>query len=138
MEKQTRQQQPCHQAPEKLSNSSRKQKTLSIVDKDKSKKLKQDQECIEDLLAERTTLQKLVSQKQETLRQLRLVKLYRAKNNLPELQILIDKWREACQQSLTELHMQMPTPKPSINDLIQLWHLDANLLQYKKDEDSFQ
>ncbi|XP_033102740.1 swi5-dependent recombination DNA repair protein 1 homolog isoform X2 [Anneissia japonica] len=58
-------------------------------------------------------------------------------NDLSELQKLIDKWRGACQESLSELQERMPEPRPSINELIQLWQLDQDLLRYKTEEQSF-
>ncbi|XP_033102739.1 swi5-dependent recombination DNA repair protein 1 homolog isoform X1 [Anneissia japonica] len=107
----------------------------------KSKKLKQvnddSKEKLQTLMTERASLRTLVLQKQESLRQLRLVKLYRTKNDLSELQKLIDKWRGACQESLSELQERMPEPRPSINELIQLWQLDQDLLRYKTEEQSF-
>lgn len=88
--------------------------------------------------ARRAELMKTIGEQKESLRKLQMVKKYRKKNNLAELQILIDKWRDVCQQSLESLQSKMSAePQPGIGQLIQSWNLDAELLHYDIDEEGF-
>uniref|UniRef100_A0A8C4XQV9 Swi5-dependent recombination DNA repair protein 1 homolog n=1 Tax=Falco tinnunculus TaxID=100819 RepID=A0A8C4XQV9_FALTI len=57
----------------------------------------------QQLLEEKVRLMKQVQEKEELLRRLKLVKMYRSKNNLSELQALIAKWRSSTQRMLYEL-----------------------------------
>lgn len=87
----------------------------------------------------RSLLSKELAEREEELRKLRLVKMYRSKNNLEELQSLIDKWREVSQQAIQDLHSAMPEPKPSLTELINHLGIDHQLLRFKStdEEDSF-
>ncbi|CAI9605492.1 unnamed protein product [Staurois parvus] len=63
----------------------------------------------QDLLQEKRRLLKRVEEKEEILRRLNMVKLYRSKNNLTELQSLIEKWRKGSQLLLYELQTTLST-----------------------------
>ncbi|TKS85724.1 Swi5-dependent recombination DNA repair protein 1 -like protein [Collichthys lucidus] len=56
-----------------------------------------------DLPQQREQLRKEVKDKTETLRRLKMVQMYRSKNDLTQLQNLIDKWRSCAQAALYEL-----------------------------------
>ncbi|XP_072041979.1 swi5-dependent recombination DNA repair protein 1 homolog [Amphiura filiformis] len=86
---------------------------------------------------ERRQLAKTIQEQKETLRQLQMVKMYRKKNNLEELEVLIDKWRGVCQETLTTLQEKMPEPRPDLGSLIKNFNLDAELLKYNEDEEEF-
>ncbi|XP_060588428.1 swi5-dependent recombination DNA repair protein 1 homolog [Ruditapes philippinarum] len=80
-------------------------------------------------------LMKELESKEEQLRKLRMVKMYRSKNNLEELQTLIDKWRAVSQQALQDLHAAMPEPRPTLTELINHLGIDHELLHFNAEED---
>ncbi|XP_033633499.1 swi5-dependent recombination DNA repair protein 1 homolog [Asterias rubens] len=83
------------------------------------------------------SLQRQVAIHTETLRKLKMVKMYRTKNNLSDLEVLIEKWRSACQTALMELHQRLPEPRPTMGTLITDWKIDPDLLNFDPDGDSF-
>ncbi|CAH2322429.1 Hypothetical predicted protein [Pelobates cultripes] len=85
-------------------------------------------------------LLKRVEDKEEFLRRLKMVKLYRSKNNLTELHSLIEKWRKSSQQVLYELQTTLSTEnsKISLTQLIENCNLDDKLLQYNRAEEDFE
>ncbi|XP_062832357.1 swi5-dependent recombination DNA repair protein 1 homolog [Anolis carolinensis] len=92
-----------------------------------------------ELMEEKATLVKQVQEKEELLRRLKLVKMYRSKNNPTELQSLISKWRSSSQMMLYELQMALATDnqKLSITQLIDNFGLDDQLLHYNRTEEDF-
>ncbi|KAH3841656.1 swi5-dependent recombination DNA repair protein 1 homolog [Dreissena polymorpha] len=82
-------------------------------------------------------LERQIAEKEELLRKLNMVKMYRAKNNLEDLQGLIDKWRGVSQQSLTDLHASMTDePRSSLTRLIDHLGIDHDLLKFRTDDDN--
>ncbi|KAM9325059.1 swi5-dependent recombination DNA repair protein 1 homolog [Gastrophryne carolinensis] len=94
----------------------------------------------QDLLQQKRKLLKQVEDKEEVLRRLKLVKLYRSKNNLTELQTLIQKWRKSSQLLLFELQTALTTEntKVSLTQLIESCGLDEKLLHYNRTEEDFE
>ncbi|NP_001087482.1 swi5-dependent recombination DNA repair protein 1 homolog isoform X1 [Xenopus laevis] len=92
------------------------------------------------LLQEKKLLLKKLEEQEDTLRRLKMVKLYRAKNNLSELQSLIEKWRKSSQLSLYELQAALiaENNKVTLSQLIESYGLDENLLHYNRTEEDFQ
>ncbi|XP_057704819.1 swi5-dependent recombination DNA repair protein 1 homolog [Corythoichthys intestinalis] len=92
-----------------------------------------------DFAQRQERLSREVKDKTETLRRLRMVKMYRSKNNLAQLQTLIDKWRRCAQNALYELQSAIPVEgrKASLSELIDLFGLDENILHFDRAEDDF-
>ncbi|KAL3971950.1 hypothetical protein ACER0C_025299 [Sarotherodon galilaeus] len=84
-------------------------------------------------------LRKEVKDKTETLRRLKMVKMYRSKNDLTHLQTLIDKWRHCAQAALYELQSEVPIDgrKASLSELIDLFNLDDSILHFDRTEEDF-
>ncbi|KAJ7325174.1 hypothetical protein JRQ81_018194 [Phrynocephalus forsythii] len=93
----------------------------------------------EELLDEKVMLAKQIQEKEELLRRLKLVKMYRSKNNPPELHSLISKWRSSSQAVLYELQSALSTDgrKLSISQLIDSFGLNDQLLHYNRTEEDF-
>ncbi|MEQ2248250.1 hypothetical protein ILYODFUR_017361 [Ilyodon furcidens] len=91
---------------------------------------------LEDLALQ---LRKEVKEKTETLRRLKLVKMYRSKNDLTQLQTLIDKWRSCAQAALYELQSECPVEgrKADLSELIDLFGLDDSILCFDRAEGDF-
>ncbi|XP_038046196.1 swi5-dependent recombination DNA repair protein 1 homolog [Patiria miniata] len=85
----------------------------------------------------REELLRQVAADMERLRKLKMVKMYRTKNDLSELQDLIDKWRTACQTALEELHHMTSEPRPPMGKLISDWKVNPELVQFDVETDSF-
>eukprot|EP00057_Strongylocentrotus_purpuratus_P032048 XP_786489.1 PREDICTED: swi5-dependent recombination DNA repair protein 1 homolog [Strongylocentrotus purpuratus] len=85
----------------------------------------------------RKELTRQVAEKEETCRKLKLVKMYRSKNDLEALQNLIEKWREGCQTSILRLYKKHPEPKPSLGDFINSCRLDKDLIKFDEEEETF-
>lgn len=84
-------------------------------------------------------LRKEVKDKTETLRRLKMVKMYRSKNDLTHLQTLTDKWRHCAQAALYELQLEVPIDgrKASLSELIDLFNLDDSILHFDRIEEDF-
>ncbi|ESO96827.1 hypothetical protein LOTGIDRAFT_115232 [Lottia gigantea] len=78
-----------------------------------------------------------VSDKEEKLRKLKMVQMYRKKNDLSKLEVLIQKWRNVSQEAIRDLRQMLPEPKPSLHDLIQHLQIDIKLLKYNSESDDF-
>ncbi|KAF7253157.1 hypothetical protein EYD10_01172 [Varanus komodoensis] len=91
------------------------------------------------LLEEKMTLVKQIQEKEDLLRRLKLVKMYRSKNNPTELQSLISKWRRSSQALLYELQSALSTDnkKLRLTQLIDNFGLDDKLLHYIRTEEDF-
>ncbi|KFP75734.1 Swi5-dependent recombination DNA repair protein 1, partial [Acanthisitta chloris] len=90
-------------------------------------------------LEEKVRLEKQVQEKEELLRRLKMVKMYRSKNNLSELQALIVKWRSSTQLMLYELQSAFSADgkKVSLTQLIDTFGLEDQLLHYSRTEEDF-
>uniref|UniRef100_A0A3Q4B2J6 Swi5-dependent recombination DNA repair protein 1 homolog n=1 Tax=Mola mola TaxID=94237 RepID=A0A3Q4B2J6_MOLML len=84
-------------------------------------------------------LRKEVKDKTETLRRLKMVKMYRSKNDLTQLQMLIDKWRSCAQAALEELQSDVSIQgrKASLAEIIDLFGLDDGILHFDRTEEDF-
>ncbi|XP_029962780.1 swi5-dependent recombination DNA repair protein 1 homolog [Salarias fasciatus] len=84
-------------------------------------------------------LRKEVKDKMETLRRLKMVKMYRSKNDLTQLETLIKKWRSCAQAALYELQSQVPIDgrKADLSELIDLFNLDDGILHFDRTEEDF-
>ncbi|XP_077439061.1 swi5-dependent recombination DNA repair protein 1 homolog [Vanacampus margaritifer] len=93
----------------------------------------------EDFAQRRERLGREVKDKTETLRRLRMVKMYRSKNDPARLQTLIDKWRSCAQNALYELRLHVPAEarQASLSELIDLFGLDEKILHFDRAEDDF-
>ncbi|ELU01810.1 hypothetical protein CAPTEDRAFT_157710 [Capitella teleta] len=92
----------------------------------------------EDLRKQRTALLSEIHLKEEKLRKLTLVKLYRSKNDLSELDDLTNKWRAVCQEAVVNLHERLSIePKPSLSDFIGFLQIDPVQLRFDKDQEDF-
>ncbi|XP_072178045.1 swi5-dependent recombination DNA repair protein 1 homolog [Diadema setosum] len=92
---------------------------------------------VKQAISVRKELQRRVAEKEDICRKLRMVKMYRAKNDLNALQELIDMWREACQSAIVRLYEKHPDPKPSLGDFISGCRLDKDLINFNDDEETF-
>ncbi|XP_045926927.1 swi5-dependent recombination DNA repair protein 1 homolog [Micropterus dolomieu] len=92
-----------------------------------------------DFAQRRDQLRKEVKDKTEKLRRLRMVQMYRSKNDLTQLQTLIDKWRSCAQAALYELQSDVPIEggKASLSGLIDLFGLDDGILHFDRTEEDF-
>ncbi|XP_033468478.1 swi5-dependent recombination DNA repair protein 1 homolog [Epinephelus lanceolatus] len=92
-----------------------------------------------DFEQQRDQLRKEVKDKAETLRRLKMVKMYRSKNDLTQLQTLIDKWRTCAQAALYELQsdVRVDGQKASLSELIDLFGLDDGILHFDRTEEDF-
>uniref|UniRef100_A0A4W5MZB1 Swi5-dependent recombination DNA repair protein 1 homolog n=1 Tax=Hucho hucho TaxID=62062 RepID=A0A4W5MZB1_9TELE len=92
-----------------------------------------------DLLQLLDQLKSEVKERTETLRRLKMVKMYRSKNDLTQLRVLIDKWRSCSQAALYELQSDLPIDgrKASISQLIDLFGLEDSILHFDRTEDDF-
>lgn len=93
----------------------------------------------EKLKEEKAKLTKQVQEKEDLLRRLKLVKMYRIKNNLSELELLIKKWRKCSQQLLYELQavMSEDDEKLSLTELIDYYGVDEKVVHYDRTEEEF-
>ncbi|XP_016313436.1 swi5-dependent recombination DNA repair protein 1 homolog [Sinocyclocheilus anshuiensis] len=84
-------------------------------------------------------LRKAVKEKSETLRRLKMAKMYRTKNDLTQLQRLIDKWRSCAQSVLCELQSEIPSEgkQVSLSQLIGSLGLDDKILHFDRTEEDF-
>ncbi|XP_034407917.1 swi5-dependent recombination DNA repair protein 1 homolog [Cyclopterus lumpus] len=92
-----------------------------------------------DFTQQRDQLKKEVKDKMETLRRLKMVKMYRSKNDLTQLHTLIDKWRSCAQAALYELQSDVPVEgrKAGLSELIDLFGLHDGILHFDRTEDDF-
>lgn len=99
--------------------------------------LKPDVCSIEGLLKQKEQLKEMLKSKEETLRKLNLVKMYRSKNDLDYLASVTDKWLDVSQQALKDLQQLMPEPKPSLTELINHLQIDHTLIRFSSEEEDF-
>uniref|UniRef100_A0A8C6N5J1 Swi5-dependent recombination DNA repair protein 1 homolog n=1 Tax=Mus spicilegus TaxID=10103 RepID=A0A8C6N5J1_MUSSI len=94
----------------------------------------------EKLKQEKIRLIRQVEEKEDLLRRLKLVKMYRIKNDVTELENLIKKWRKCGQRLLCELQSIMSEDedeKLTLTELIDFYGIDDNLLHYNRSEEEF-
>ncbi|XP_048464921.1 swi5-dependent recombination DNA repair protein 1 homolog isoform X2 [Rhincodon typus] len=92
----------------------------------------------QQLLEEKEQLQREVREKEELLRRLKMVQMYRTKNNLAELGSLIQKWRKSSQALLYELQMALCSDsKLTLTQLIDSLAIEDRLLHYNRHEEDF-
>ncbi|KAK2896718.1 hypothetical protein QQF64_005742 [Cirrhinus molitorella] len=98
-----------------------------------------DEPAQKDSIQQCEELRKAVKEKSETLRRLKMVKMYRKKNDLTQLQRLVDKWRSCAQSVLCELQSELPTEgkQLSLSQLIDNLGLDDKLLHFDRTEEDF-
>uniref|UniRef100_A0AAY4E0P5 Swi5-dependent recombination DNA repair protein 1 homolog n=1 Tax=Denticeps clupeoides TaxID=299321 RepID=A0AAY4E0P5_9TELE len=80
-----------------------------------------------------------VKYKTENLRRLKMVQMYRKKNDLRQLKDLIIKWRHCAQEALYDLQTALPSDghKVSLSHFVDLYGLDEHVLHFDRTEDSF-
>ncbi|XP_034537908.1 swi5-dependent recombination DNA repair protein 1 homolog [Notolabrus celidotus] len=93
----------------------------------------------QDLAQQRDQLRKEVKDKMETLRRLKMVQMYRSKNDLTQLKTLIEKWRSCAQGALFALQSEVPIEgrKASLSELIDLFGLEDGILHFDRTEEDF-
>nr|BAE40043.1 unnamed protein product [Mus musculus] len=94
----------------------------------------------EKLKQKKIRLIRQVEEKEDLLRRLKLVKMYRIKNDVTELENLIKKWRKCGQRLLCELQSIMSEDedeKLTLTELIDFYGIDDNLLHYNRSEEEF-
>lgn len=92
---------------------------------------------VEFLKKEKFQLLNRLAQKEETLRKLNMVKLYRTKNNLSQLEQLINRWRQVCQTAIQDLHETLTQPRPPMFDLLTHLQIEPSKVGYNAEEDCF-
>ncbi|XP_006831542.1 PREDICTED: swi5-dependent recombination DNA repair protein 1 homolog [Chrysochloris asiatica] len=87
----------------------------------------------------KANLVKQIQEKEDFLRRLKLVKMYRSKNDLSQIRLLIQKWRKCSQLLLYELQsaLSAENKKRSLTELIDHYGLDDKLLLYNRREEEF-
>uniref|UniRef100_A0A8C9VU02 Swi5-dependent recombination DNA repair protein 1 homolog n=1 Tax=Scleropages formosus TaxID=113540 RepID=A0A8C9VU02_SCLFO len=91
------------------------------------------------LLQLRDSLERDVREKMEMLRRMKMVKMYRTKNDLTELRELVGKWRRCSQAALYELRAALPVDgrKVTLGQLVDRLGLDDSLLHLDRTQDDF-
>eukprot|EP00794_Sanderia_malayensis_P009754 gene9754-10751_t len=89
------------------------------------------------LVGEINQLQKQVDSGQEKLRKLKMVQLYRKKNDLANLEDLIQKWKTASQEVIVDLQNNLPEPRPTISEMLKSFQIDEGLLNYNQENGDF-
>jgi len=89
------------------------------------------------LVDEIASLKQEIMLKEEKLRKLKMAELYSKKDDLSNLAELTAKWRKASQEILVDLQHALPEPKPTIAELLRSYQIDAGLVKYNEDEESF-
>jgi hypothetical protein len=113
------------------------------IDKDASVHSEASEGSVRDLKANSTIeelrLKSEIKMKEEKLRKLKLVKMYRSKNNLDELDELVSKWRTASQLAAHELcnHMGTEGKRPTVRELLTHFQIDHDVIGYSEEDDEF-
>ncbi|CAI9733102.1 Hypothetical predicted protein [Octopus vulgaris] len=90
-----------------------------------------------ELRRRKSYLEKLLKEKREHLRKLNMVKLYRSKNDFANLDDLILKWTQVCQQVLVDLHSKVPEPKPTLTEFIKYFNIDFDFIKFNPENETF-
>lgn len=86
---------------------------------------------------EKNKLLQRISEKEEIVRKLKMVKVYRSKNNLEELNNLISKWREVSKDAIQDLWSLLDSPKPSITQLLDHYGINHTFVGYNAEDETF-
>jgi protein subunit release factor A len=91
-----------------------------------------------ELIKEKKKLTTELSEKEDCLHKLQLVKLYRSKNNLDQLERLIEKWREASQEAAADLiGMTTADPPPTMAEMLNYLHINPLDIHYSVEDQEF-
>ncbi|XP_032748059.1 swi5-dependent recombination DNA repair protein 1 homolog isoform X1 [Rattus rattus] len=128
--------------PEKESSEDKNTSESKSLDTGSSSVLQKDstEKTIGLLKEEKAKLTRQVQEKEDLLRRLKLVKMYRIKNDVTELEDLIKKWRRCGQRLLCELQSIMSEDedeKLTLTELIDHYGIDDKLLHYNRSEEEF-
>nr|Q6TXG9.1 RecName: Full=Swi5-dependent recombination DNA repair protein 1 homolog; AltName: Full=Liver regeneration-related protein LRRGT00030; AltName: Full=Meiosis protein 5 homolog [Rattus norvegicus]AAQ96243.1 LRRGT00030 [Rattus norvegicus] len=129
--------------PEKESSEDKNTSESKSLDTGSSSVLQKDstEKTIKQTLKEeKAKLTRQVQEKEDLLRRLKLVKMYRIKNDVTELEDLIKKWRRCGQRLLCELQSIMSEDedeKLTLTELIDYYGIDDKLLHYNRTEEEF-
>ncbi|XP_067056968.1 swi5-dependent recombination DNA repair protein 1 homolog [Acropora muricata] len=97
-----------------------------------------DTERSVQLLSRKQHLIKAIQQKEDTMRKLRLVQMYRTKNDLAQLQALTDKWRTVSQDAAEKLLSKIKVdPLPTMSQLLSNLQVSKELIQYSEEDEAF-
>ena len=97
-----------------------------------------DGEKVELLEKEKRTLTVKLKEREEKLRKLKLVKMYRTKNDLRELEKLTSKWRDVAQEAAEQLlGNSTHEPRPTMAQMLDYLHIDHELIRYSAQDESF-
>ena len=89
-----------------------------------------------DSLPRKRELEIEVKNKRETLRKLKLTKLYHERHSLPTLHTLTQKWKDVCQRALEDLQRALPQC-PNMLSLLQDLGIDVDMVGYSEEENCF-
>ena len=97
-----------------------------------------DIHSVQLLKDEKRDLEAKLKEREEKLRKLKMVKMYRTKNNLQELSTLTARWREVAQEAAeTLLASSTHQPRPSMAQMLDYLHIDHQIIQYSDQDESF-
>ncbi|XP_050047060.1 uncharacterized protein [Dermacentor andersoni] len=82
-------------------------------------------------------VQREVARKEDTLRQLNIVKAHRKKNKEEPINDLIDQWRSAAQQAILDFQQHMAEPRPGLKDILVNFQIEPSVIGYSEDDDCF-
>ncbi|XP_014670391.1 PREDICTED: swi5-dependent recombination DNA repair protein 1 homolog [Priapulus caudatus] len=85
-----------------------------------------------------SSLQEELVIKEDKLRKLQMVELYKSKNDLVRLEELINKWRGASQQILEALHGYTSEPRPTISQLLDHLQIPASVVMFNPEDQCFE
>lgn len=90
------------------------------------------------LKAEKKNLRSILEAREKQLRKLNLVKTYRAKNNVKDLEALTRRWRETAQEAVQVLHKTLASVvKPEMGEFLNTLQIDEKLIRYDAESDDF-
>nr|XP_012559587.2 swi5-dependent recombination DNA repair protein 1 homolog [Hydra vulgaris] len=91
------------------------------------------------LKKEKDSLSKILKCKEEELRKLRLLKSYKAKNDLTHLEELITKWRSVAVMTIEELHTKNNnmSEKITMTQFLNMLQIDPLFIHYDAESESF-
>ncbi|XP_057307405.1 swi5-dependent recombination DNA repair protein 1 homolog [Hydractinia symbiolongicarpus] len=90
------------------------------------------------LKAEKKKLRSILEAREEELRKLNLVKTYRAKNNVKDLEALTRRWRETAQEAVQVLYKTLASvAKPEMGEFLNTLQIDEKLIRYDAESDDF-
>lgn len=90
------------------------------------------------LEVEKRALEAKLREREETLRKLRMVKMYQVKNNLQDLSALTAKWRNVAQEAAESLlESSTHEPRPTMSQMLNYLHIDHELIHYSSQDEAF-